>query len=182
LTQQERLTVNTLNTDDLSGSGLAKENAWQGNPSTERGAASKEAIGNLKTSAAETASHLKTAAASMSSDAKDYAGSVASGAADAFKDAVEANKTAGADAIANIAHSVKGAADGIEKQSPQIAGMVRSAAEGVERVSSDIRDRNVGELLDSVTKFAQRQPAAFFSVGILAGVVLTRLLRSSDRS
>ena len=109
--------------------------------------ASKEAIGNLKTSAAETASHLKTAAASMSSDAKDYASSVASGAADAFKDAVEANKTAGADAIANIAHSVKGAADGVEKQSPQIAGMVRSAAEGVERVSSDIRDRNVGELL-----------------------------------
>jgi len=40
----------------------------------------------------------------------------------------------------------------------------------------------VGELLDSVTKFAQRQPAAFFGVGILAGVVLTRIMRSSDRS
>ena len=145
-------------------------------------AGSKEALGKLKSSAAETAGHLKSAAASVSTDAKNYAGSVASDAAGAFKEAVESNKTAGADAIANIAHSVKEAADGIEKQAPQVAGMVRSAAEGVERISSDIRDRNVGELLDSVTKFAQRQPAAFFGVGILAGVVLTRIMRASDRS
>lgn len=62
----------------------------------------------------------------------------------------------------NIAHSIKDAADGIEKQSPQVARMVRSAAEGVERISTDFRDCNVGELLDSVTKFAQRQPAAVF--------------------
>lgn len=174
--------MNTPSTDDFSGSGIANENGWQGSADAERAGTSKEALGKLKTSAAETASHLKNAAASVSSDAKDYAGSVASDAAGAFKDAIESNKTAGANAIANIAHSVKDAADGIEKQSPQVANMVRSAAEGVERISTDIRDRNVGELVDSVTKFAQRQPAAFFGVGILAGVVLTRIMRSSDRS
>jgi methyl-accepting chemotaxis protein len=158
-------------------------NEWQDDRTdAERAGTSAEAIGKLKTSAAETATHLKAAAASVSTDAKDYAGSIASDAAGAFKDAVETNKTAGADAIANIAHSVKQAADGIEKQSPQVAGMVRSAAEGVERISTDIRDRNVGELFDSVTNFAQRQPAAFFGVGILAGIVLTRFMRSSDRS
>jgi hypothetical protein len=172
--------VNTPITNDLTGS--SNGNEWQDEPDTSQTGKSREAIGKLKSSAAETATHLKTAAASVSTDAKNYAGSVASDAAGAFKEAVETNKTAGADAIANIAHSVKEAADGIEKQSPQVAGMVRSAAEGVERISSDIRDRNVGELLDSVTKFAQRQPAAFFGVGILAGVVLTRIMRSSDRS
>ena len=172
--------MNTPITNDLSGS--SNENEWQEETDTGRTGKSKEALGKLKSSAAETATHLKTAAASVSTDAKNYAGSVASDAAGAFKEAVESNKTAGADAIANIAHSVKEAADGIEKQSPQVAGMVRTAAEGVERISSDIRDRNVGELLDSVTKFAQRQPAAFFGVGILAGVVLTRIMRSSDRS
>ncbi|PBB24024.1 hypothetical protein CK227_24300 [Mesorhizobium sp. WSM4308] len=173
--------MDTPTTDDFPGPGNANENGW-GNEDAERAETSKEALGKLKTSAAETASHLKNAAASVSSDAKDYAGSVAADAAGAFKEAVESNKTAGADAIANIAHSVKDAADGIEKQSPQVASMVRTAAEGVERISTDIRDRNVGELLDSVTKFAQRQPAAFFGVGILAGVVLTRIMRSSDRS
>jgi methyl-accepting chemotaxis protein len=173
--------MDTPTTDDFTGPGT-NENGWRGSEGAERAETSKEALGKLKTSAAETASHLKNAAASVSSDAKDYAGSVAADAAGAFKEAVESNKTAGADAIANIAHSVKNAADGIEKQSPQVAGMVRSAAEGVERISTDIRDRNVGELLDSVTRFAQRQPAAFFGVGILAGVILTRIMRSSDRS
>ncbi|WP_027062744.1 hypothetical protein [Mesorhizobium loti] len=161
---------------------FTNENASLGDTGAERAGGSKEALGKLKKSAAETANHLKNAAASVSSEAKDYAGSVASDAAGAFKDAVESNKTAGADAIVNIAHSVKDAADGIEKQSPQVASLVRSAAEGVERISTDIRDRNVGELFDSVTKFAQRQPAAFFGVGILAGVLLTRVMRSSDRS
>ena len=172
--------MNTPITNDLSGS--SNENEWQEETDTGRTGKSKEALGKLKSSAAETATHLKTAAASVSTDAKNYAGSVVSDAAGAFKEAVESNKTAGADAIANIAHSVKEAADGIEAQAPQVAGVVRSAAEGVERISSDIRDRNVGELLDSVTKFAQRQPAAFFGVGILAGIVLTRMMRSSDRS
>jgi len=172
--------VNTPINSDLGGS--SNENDWQDAPDTGQTGKTKEALSKLKSSAAETATHLKTAAASASTDAKNYAGSVASDAAGAFKEAVESNKTAGADAIANIAHSVKEAADGIERQSPQVASMVRNAAEGVERISSDIRDRNVGELLDSVTKFAQRQPAAFFGVGILAGVLLTRIMRSSDRS
>ncbi|WP_244571073.1 MULTISPECIES: hypothetical protein [Mesorhizobium] len=172
--------MNTPETSGFPGSSVPNENEWRADDS---GAGnSKEALNKLKTSASETATHLKTAAASVSTDARDYAGSVVSDAAGAFKEAVETNKTAGADAIANIAHSVKEAADGIEKQSPQVAGMVRSAAEGVERISTDIRDRNVGELLESVTKFAQRQPAAFFGVGILAGVVLTRIMGSSNRS
>ena len=176
--------MNPTDTDDLTRSNSSEENAWQTKDQTnsEPTGKSAAALGKLKSSAAETVTNLKDAAASVSTDAKDYAGSMASDAAGAFKEAVESNKTAGADAIVNIAHSVKEAADGIEKQSPQVAGMVRSAAEGVERISTDIRDRNVGELFDSVTKFAQRQPAAFFGVGILAGVVLTRLMRSSDRS
>ncbi|UVK46739.1 hypothetical protein BPNPMPFG_002445 [Mesorhizobium sp. AR07] len=169
-------------TDNLTGSG-SSDSSWKTGASADAQGSGKteEAIGKLKSSASDTLTNLKGAAAAVSTDAKDYAGSVASDAAGAFKEAVESNKTAGADAIANIAHSVKEAADGIEKQSPQVAGMVRSAAEGVERISTDIRDRNVGELFDSVAKFAQRQPAAFFGVGILAGVMLTRFMRSSDK-
>ena len=136
---------------------------------------------SLRSNAAAAANDLKNTATSAADDAKNYASSVASDAAGAFKDAVESNKTAGADAIASLARSAKGAADSIEKQSPQIASAVRSAAEGVERISTDIRDRSVGELMDSVTDFAKRQPAAFFGCGILAGMLLTRLMRS-DRS
>jgi len=136
----------------------------------------------LKNTAASAATDLKRTAATAADDAKSYASDMASDAASAFKDAVESNKTAGADAIANLARSAKGAADSIEKQSPQIASAVRSAADSVERISTDIRDRNVGELMDSVTDFAKRQPAAFFGCGILAGMLLTRILRSPGRT
>jgi len=136
----------------------------------------------LKNTAASAATDLKRTAATAADDAKSYASDMASDAASAFKDAVESNKTAGADAIANLARSAKGAADSIEKQSPRIASAVRSAADSVERISTDIRDRNVGELMDSVTDFAKRQPVAFFGCGILAGMLLTRILRSPGRT
>jgi len=159
------------NADDREGNGIDTNEAVN----------TQEAVDKFKASASDTFVHLKGAASALSGDAKEYAGSIASDAAGAFKDAVESNKTAGAGAIASIAHSVKEAADGLENQSPQVAGMVRSAAEGVEKISTDIRDRSVGDLLNSVTAFAQRQPATFFGVGILAGIVLTRVMRSSDR-
>lgn len=166
------------NNENLSGSFTPGSNEFgTGMPKNDESAGkTKEALGKLKSSAGDAVKDLKGAAAAVSSDAT----SIASDAAGAFKEAVETNKTAGADAIANIAHSVKEAAAGIEQQSPQVAGIVRSAAEGVERISTDIRDKNVGELMDSVTKFAQRQPAAFFGIGILAGMVLTRFMRSSN--
>ena len=134
---------------------------------------------NLKSNTAAAVSDLKNTAASAAGDAKHYASSVASDAAGAFKDAVESNKTAGADAIASLARSAKGAADSIEKQSPQFASAVRSAAEGVERISTDIRDRSVGELMDSVTDFAKRQPAAFLGISVLAGFTAIRFLKAS---
>jgi hypothetical protein len=158
-----------------------RPNGNEGGTSANEAVGSREAVDKLKVSASETLDHLQGAASAITGEAKDYAGSIASDAAGAFKDAVESNKTAGAGAIASIAHSVKEAADGLENQSPQVAGMVRSAAEGVEKISTDIRDRSVGDLLNSVTAFAQRQPATFFGVGILAGIVLTRVMRSSDR-
>ena len=154
-------------------------------PATKPASVSTETSENferLKNTASAAAADLKNTAAAAAGDAKTYAGAVVSDAAGAFKDAVESNKTAGADAIASLARSAKGAADSIEQQSPQIASAVRSAAEGVERISTDIRDRSVGDLMDSVTDFAKRQPAAFFGCGILAGMLLTRILRSSDRS
>jgi hypothetical protein len=141
-----------------------------------------KAFDRFKDSATTAASDLKDTAAAATNDARVYAGSLASDAAGAFKDAVESNKTAGAEAIVSLARSAKSAADSIEKQSPQVAGAVRSAAEGVERISQDIRDRSVGELMDSVTDFAKRQPATFFGVGILAGIILTRFMRTSSHS
>ncbi len=140
------------------------------------------ALDDAKNLASAAVADAKSYAGSVAGDAKTYAGAVASDAAASFKEAVETKKTAGADAIVGLARSAQDAADKFEGQAPQMAKMVKSAAEGVEKMSTDIRDRNVGELMDSVSDFAKRQPATFFGCGILAGVILSRIMRGADRS
>lgn len=145
-------------------------------------AQTKQAGAKLRDTTGTAIEDVQNLASTAAEEGKAYAGAVASDASSVFKEAVESNKTAGADAVVNLARSAKDAADGIEGTSPQIAKIVRSAAESVEKISTDIRDRNVGELFDTVSDFAKRQPAAFFGCGIVAGIVLSRLMRSSSRS
>jgi len=145
-------------------------------------ASTRDAGEKLKTSASTILDDAAGLASAATSDAKTYVGGAASDAAASFKEAVETKKTAGADAIAELARSAQDAAGKFENKAPHVAKMVKSAAEGVEQMSTDIRDRNVGELMDSVSDFAKRKPATFFGCGILAGVLLSRIMRGADRS
>jgi hypothetical protein len=81
----------------------------------------------------------------------------------------------GIDAISTVARAVEGAAENLEAEAPQIAGFVREAAQTVEHLSSDLRERSLGEIATSVAKFAKEEPAAFFGSAILAGFILARL-------
>ena len=98
-----------------------------------------------------------------------------------FKSAVEDQKTAGAGAIGDVARAAKGAADNFQDRAPELADAVRKVASRVEGVSDDIRDRSVNELMNSVADFAAQKPLAFFGCGILAGLVISRLLSTSNR-
>lgn len=121
------------------------------------------------------------AAASLLSSAKASAGDFAGNAAETFKSAVEEQKTAGAGAIGDVARAAKGAADNFQDRAPELANAVRTVAGRVEGISNDIRDRSVNELMATVTEFAGQKPMAFFGCGILAGLVISRLLSSSNR-
>ena len=84
-------------------------------------------------------------------------------------------------AIGDLARAAKSAADDFQDRAPEIANTVRTVANRVEGVSNDIRDRSVNELMNSVTDFAAQKPMAFFGCGILAGLVISRLLSTSNR-
>jgi hypothetical protein len=121
------------------------------------------------------------AVSKLASDAKDSVAEFASNAADTFKSSVEEQKTAGAGAIGDVARAAKGAADNFQDRAPELANAVRNVANRVEGVSNDIRDRSVNELMGSVADFAAEKPLAFFGCGILAGLVISRLLSTSNR-
>ena len=73
---------------------------------------------------------------------------------------------------------VRGIADGIEEQAPQIAGVVRSAADGADNLSRQIRDQDFVELFDAALSFTRRRPAVAVGIGVFAGFLLSHLLNS----
>ena len=121
------------------------------------------------------------AGSKMVDSAKVSVADYASSAAESFKSAVEDQKSSGAGALGDVARAAKSAADNFQDRAPEIANTVRNVADRVEGISNDIRDRSVNELMNSVTDFAAQKPMAFFGCGILAGLVLSRLLSTSNR-
>ena len=164
---------------DYADAAASKAKAAVGKTVTDAGSRLADTASDLAGRARDGLSDLTDSAAGAAENVKKTVGEFATGAAHSFKDAVEAHKTSGADAIASVARSARDAVEGLDKQSPQVANMVRTAANSVERVSTELRDSSLDDILRSVTSFAQRQPKLFFGCGVVAGLVLARLLRSS---
>jgi hypothetical protein len=97
------------------------------------------------------------------------------------KEVAEQQKMAGADVLSGLAQTVHRAADELATQLPAATGYVREAADRLERASSALRERSVEDLIGSVDRFARQQPVAFFGTAVLAGLAVSRLLKSSRR-
>lgn len=93
----------------------------------------------------------------------------------------EQRKRSGTDKLERIAGAVERAADDLEKESPETARYVRSAAETVRDFSTSLRDRSVQDLASDARDFARRQPWLVFGGAVLAGLAVTRFLKSSRR-
>ncbi|GIK97646.1 MAG: hypothetical protein BroJett029_18550 [Alphaproteobacteria bacterium] len=91
----------------------------------------------------------------------------------------ERQKDYGADQIGGLAQAVHGVASELERQMPQAAGYVHSAASNLDRMASSLRDQSVDDLMQSFGKFARAQPAAVFGAAVLAGIALSRYVKSS---
>jgi hypothetical protein len=75
--------------------------------------------------------------------------------------------------------SARLAADNLDQDAPQLAGLVRSAADRAEEFSQDLRDQSVGDLIRTASDFTRKQPALVFGLASLAGFLAFRVLKSS---
>ena len=126
------------------------------------------------------ASDAKLDLKSTVSDLTETAKGLASDASDRLRTAAEGQKAVGADYLGRIAGAIRRAGDEIESDIPQVGPYVRMAARQMDQVSDAVRRKDVGELLDTVKQFAQRQPTAFLLVSVLTGFVAVRFLRTSS--
>lgn len=88
----------------------------------------------------------------------------------------------GARMITNVAHSARRAADELETDAPQIAGLVRGMADRVEEYSHNLEHQSVTDIYETASDFTRRQPAVVFGIAALAGFFALRTLKSSQTS
>lgn len=141
-----------------------------------------EAYDAAKSTAADALETAQIAGSVAYAQGKEAAQSIAGSAGEAITSTIEEQKSAGAAAVAKAAQSAREAAEGLEKDAPQIAGIIKTAATSVENFSNDIKDKTVTEIMDGVADFAQRRPMAFLACGVVAGMLVSRMLTSSNRA
>jgi gas vesicle protein len=129
-----------------------------------------------------TSNTIKDKASEFVDTAKD----VASQATDKLKQAVDGQKSAGADYVGSLAGTIRRAAKEFDADLPIAGTYIRKAAAQVEGVADSIRSGNFNDLVQGAQSFARRQPTAFLGIAVLAGFGVVRFFRSSatdaDRS
>ncbi len=123
---------------------------------------------------------LRAKAGDVLGSVQDKGAEVADAVKTKAEDLAEQGKQVGADKADNFASAVRRVADDLESSSPEIARHVRTAADSIEGVAGSLRERSVGSLIDEVSGFARRQPAAFFGAAVLAGFAVSRFAKSSS--
>jgi ABC-type transporter Mla subunit MlaD len=123
-------------------------------------------------------SKLTEAAQQAGSQAKEAVTSLSSQATSTVKDALNQQVNAGADLASHVAESVKRAADNLDQNVPQLAGLARGAAEKIEALSTEARNKSVDELFQNASDFARRQPALVFGAAAVFGFALFRVLKA----
>ena len=138
-----------------------QQNRGVGAPRVSTSAEPQGGIGSLSDRAR---SDMAQAAESAKSEARRIAGQ---------------QKEASAATLGEVAGAVHHAARSLEAGMPQMAGYVHDAASKIEDAATSLRTRNVNELMDDLGRFARSQPVLIFGGAMLAGVALTRFLKSS---
>jgi hypothetical protein len=146
-----------------------------------RGARDSEGMTQRATQAANDA---YSAASAIASDAADQAKRAASDAASTVsqqvKQFLDGQVGSGAEMVGHVANSVKRAADELDHDAPQLAGLVRGLAGRVDSYADDLRDQSVDQLVRAASDFTRRQPALVFGLAALAGFFAVRTLKASS--
>jgi hypothetical protein len=133
---------------------------------------------DMRAKAGDAASKIAGAAREAGGQAKQAASSLASDATKQAKGFLNMQVTAGADMVAHVVDSARIAAENLEQEAPQLAGLVRSVADRAEDFSQGLRGQTVEDVIKTASDFTRKQPALVFGLASLAGFLAFRVLKS----
>lgn len=154
---------------------MARANVGTGGIETESRvppAASGAAESDMGAAASQAAERARHETRQLMGQAKDRA-----------KSALADQKGVVAEQIGSVADALRMTAHNLSDQNKaSTARYADWAADGLERLSMSFRDRDIDSLVSQATDFARRRPAAFLGGAVVAGLLLSRFLKSSFES
>lgn len=115
----------------------------------------------------------------MAADVRTTLGEIAEPLKDKAEQLAEEQKDAGTGHIRTLATAVHGAARELEGGMPGVARSVHDVAQRIEATADTVRNKSVEELFETFDQYARKQPGIVFGGAVIAGLVLTRFLKSS---
>jgi hypothetical protein len=135
--------------------------------------------GQTRKQGSDTLSQVSGAAQSATSTAKKAASEAASTITDQVKELLDSQLASGVELVGHLGNSAKRAADDLDRNAPQLAGLVRGVADRIESYADEMRDQSVDELFRSASNFTRRQPALVFGLAALTGFFAFRTIKST---
>ena len=90
-------------------------------------------------------------------------------------------KNRATDGLESVAQAIKQSTQLLRAQKhDSIAQVVEKAADQIERFSTELRNRDVDDIVHNVQRFARRQPALFVGSAFALGVLGARFMKSSS--
>ncbi len=131
--------------------------------------------------AEESAEKAKSAAADAKAELRSSARKVTETVTSEATAYAKSAKATTADEISDVASALRTAADELRSGSPQ-ARTFGQIADGLADASEALRDRDLGETVADVNRFARRNPLAFLGGAALVGFAATRFAKASAES
>jgi ElaB/YqjD/DUF883 family membrane-anchored ribosome-binding protein len=157
-----------------SGGGASFASADLGEQKVGLSAQAAAAFSKVGETAQQAGSHISEAATSLVAQAGEKA-----------KGVIDQQVSSGADFLKFIGRSARAAADTLDPDVPQLAGLVRGMATSVTELSDTVRGQSPEALLETASDYIRQNPALIFSAAAACGFAVARLLQggawNSDR-
>lgn len=117
----------------------------------------------------------------IGADARDMARDVRDEAISEARDRADATKEGMADEISDVSRALRKASDELRDGSPQ-ARTFSAAADMMASFADTVHDRDLGQMADSLSDLAKRNPVAFLGGAALLGFAGARMAKTSRRA
>jgi hypothetical protein len=145
----------------------------------QRDASSSERNNDANQSASDTFAKTSEFAKEAADQAKQAASDAAAGIAQQVRDMLDRQVGSSAELLGHFAHSTKLAADDLDTNAPQLAGLVRGLAGQMEHYAESLGDQSAEQLARGASDLARRQPALVFGFAALVGYFAIRTYKAA---